>query len=727
MTRFYLHKTIIVTCLLLYAGMVSSQTWIPISNSKATVGVSSKVLEESKSVYKVNFLINGIQDREVVKDGVVYHQLSLNNYPGLLTHVGEPELPVITHQVALPAGATYKVKIVEMQWDKIAIGKLYPAQNNLSDIEKSTDLVVQETVYNGKEYTPEILNVSEKMRWRGIDNINIAICPFKYYPQDNTLSVLSQFILQVEFAESGADRQSGSTNLAAAGDDLHIFGNIVTPDPVTRTSSDTYDYFIILATAFAPESSIIKKFRRWKAYKGHKTKLVTTATTGTTCSSIKNYIAQEYANGVRYVLFIGDDEFIPLQTKPFVYSVDDIKDIKTDYWYGCMDGEADMLADIAIGRFPTNSFLDLENMINKTIAYESSPITFTDKALLIANKDRELDFNFFQYCLDSVYSASYTHPLDFTKAYGADASLGGNAATNSQLIDYINNGMNIVNYRGHGTNTCWDKWNYLDEDFCSSQISSLNAATNSVYFSVACFTGDIRNQTCMMETFLRSDHGAVAFIGATEKSARYSNTYYNRFLFTKLLNQNVYRIGDLNLAAHIQNISLLGTVESKGNAFSYICGGDPTLEIWTTNPEQIGFVSIIPNGNSMTISTNSTFNKVYLVSEDGEFLEEVNLYGGSATFVKPEENFFIAVNRQNHIPYIVYCNTGSNYIQNTSFDYDAIYTGSPLQIGYDVTTDQTNGNVYVNAGNKLEIKNGYGGVLIKNGFECKKGATLNIE
>ena len=50
-----------------------------------------------------------------------------------------------------------------------------------------------------------------------------------------------------------------------------------------------------------------------------------------------------------------------------------------------------------------------------------------------------------------------------------------------------------------------------------------------------------------------------------------------------------------------------------------------------------------------------------------------------------------------------------------------------MSIGYSVTTEVPYGNVTVESGNKLTIKNGYAGVEIPSGFECKAGAELVIE
>ena len=51
----------------------------------------------------------------------------------------------------------------------------------------------------------------------------------------------------------------------------------------------------------------------------------------------------------------------------------------------------------------------------------------------------------------------------------------------------------------------------------------------------------------------------------------------------------------------------------------------------------------------------------------------------------------------------------------------------PDTIGYGVTPDGEDGDVIVKNGYKLIIKNGSGGVTLDYGFECEKGAVLEIK
>lgn len=67
------------------------------------------------------------------------------------------------------------------------------------------------------------------------------------------------------------------------------------------------------------------------------------------------------------------------------------------------------------------------------------------------------------------------------------------------------------------------------------------------------------------------------------------------------------------------------------------------------------------------------------------------------------------------------------YIQNVTFNQDATYNNQgTVYIGYDVTNDKEHGNVIIKNGKTLKITNA-SEVIIKNGFECEKGATFIVE
>lgn len=229
----------------------------------------------------------------------------------------------------------------------------------------------------------------------------------------------------------------------------------------------------------------------------------------------------------------------------------------------------------------------------------------------------------------------------------------------------------------------------------------------------------------MMETFTRSTHGAVTFIGATRGTYTDANHPYNQYLFKKLFNNGVYQVGDLNVAAHIQNISICDSL-AKDNAFCYLCGGDPTLEIWTDSPQALSGVQLTTNGN-ITIDPGINNYTISLVSKQGMLIQKLLSVNNSCTFTPPCADFYIVINKHNYFPYIIYYDTSSNFIQNKKIDYDAYYRNSPITVGYDVTTSETYGNVIIKNGANLNIKVDSGDVILKNGFEVETGSTLVIE
>lgn len=691
---------------------INAQEWIPIDVNKDTIAVSKEIIESNSSIYRVRFTIHGLYDKLIENNYGRFHRLSFGNNAHL-SIIGEPALPLLSQLVSIPNNGDYSISVEEVKWDEIEIGRIYPAQKPLFEGENSKTFSIKNNVYSN-DYKPSIIHKGKEMDWRGIRNVNVSICPFIYHPNTNRLSILSDFILQICFSKS--DKQNNGTNEDIWG----LFDNSLEASRAMSYSFNNYNYLIIVGNDSILNSQELKDFQRWKAFKGFRTKAVSTTITSPIPQYLKNYINQEYDNGVRYVLFVGDDNQIPLSHITSAAG----RSVKSDYWYGCIGGDTDMEADVAIGRFSTNSLDDFRNMVNKTIKYEKS-YPATNTAILVANKQDAPGK--YQQCCETISNTPYNTPVSFSKLYGASSDDGGTNATNSQICSQINNGAHIVNYRGHGSYNLWPNWNISNEDFVDTQISNINEGTSAVFFSVACYTGDIQNQTCMMETFTRSTHGAVAFLGATESTYTNANHPYNQLLFQNLFNDSVYHVGDLNILSHIKNFSTYDTLcLAKDNAFCYLCGGDPTLEIWTDTPQTLSNVQLTTNGN-ITINPGINNYTISLVSKEGELIQRLLSANNSCTFTPPLSDFYIVINKHNYYPYIIYYDTSSNYIQNKTIDYDAYYRNSPITAGYNVTTSEVFGDVIIKDGAKMNIKVGSGGITLKNGFECQAGSSLVIE
>ena len=722
-------------CFLSFSCNVLSQGWISLDNKAEKETVTMDVLEDNTYTYKVKYQINGIYENIITNERGTYHNLSFGESSKLST-IGAPSLPLINRFVAIPEGTSPSISIIEDKWTDFSVGRIYPAQKPTRENEDTPEFYMDEKVYQ-EEFAPQRIHVSEEKEWRGIRCVNISICPFQYYPAEGRMSVMKEFILQINFIHSSLPIQKKRVYENA--DPYKIFDNHVfsasrnvSKFQTELSNSPKGDLLIIVGENMANiiNSQAMEEFRLWKAFKGIKTHVVSTAVTSTEEEYIRDYIRQQYNNGIRYVLFVGDETKVPI-----MYLVNEKgQDIFSDYWYGCLGGEDDCIADVPIGRFPTNQPNEFSNMVNKTIKYEKYHYPLNE-ALLVAYY-YYFDTNKYMKCSDSIRNASYSEPISFSRAYG-------DSATNNDVVQHINAKANIINYRGHGGTNVWGqedgwgivRWNCSNEKFHNSQINNMNDNACSVFFSIACETGGIQSDSvCMLEAFTRAQNGAVAFVGATIDTYPLPNNSFNMALFHKLLNDSIYRIGDAICSAHAKCISQVGGNDTITNetALSYVLGGDPTLELWTKVPDTIKNVNFDIIGDSVYISfdtiTNDSSYCSVVQSDDSITLSNVKFAGQSVRFHKPDGNFYAVINSHNYFPYIISCNFNVEELTATEVINEEHYYENPFDIidgniyGY-----TENSGVTIQNGGKLVIHNGSGGVTIYNGFECKQGGAFEIK
>ena len=709
--------------------MRGNPTWTPIDKSESKRSITITAIESNEKTYKAKVEVHGFYDNCLDIEGATYHKLSFDE-PGSLSFIGEPALPIISRLIAIPKGNNFEVKISDEKWtDEISIGHVMPCQKDYLETEERPPFEKNEAIYNGDVYQTENFYVGELQKWRSVDNRALNICPVRYMPREGKMFILKEFVLEILFDERAEVNPIDSS-------DMHLFLNqinLVKSEGANqlRDSNESYDYLII--TGYIPgidTCTAMNDFIRWKAFKGYKTKVVSTSTTGTTASQIKQYIINESSKGIKYVLFIGDNNLIPL----YEYDGGNLGSAKGDYGYACISGNNDVQADICIGRFSTNQLIELTNMINKTISYEKKARSYGKEVMLVAHQEGAPGN--YQGSSEAIRNAtSYNDTVSFTTAYGAPVSNGGNSASNAFVESEIIEGKNIINYRGHGDTDCWGDWNVNGESFYMGQITALCNETHDVYFCIACLNGKIDYQTkCFMEHIMCDRDGAAGVIASTAETYTSQNDSYNQNLFSKLLTDRIYNIGELNVASHFATISYAtGTAQEEAifNAFSYLCGCDPSLEIWTGNTKLLNNYKLTLNGQNLTVyNVNISGYKVSVVNENGSLFSAVNTTGSSFTFPIPAGNFYIVLNKHNYVPRIIYVNVTDSYIQNKSFnetgvDYYYIKNGT-ICAGYDVTSSIQDGNVTVKNGSKLTIDKS-GGVLIKNGFKCELGGELQIK
>jgi hypothetical protein len=234
---------------------------------------------------------------------------------------------------------------------------------------------------------------------------------------------------------------------------------------------------------------------------------------------------------------------------PAYYQIDEqgfaINTFATDDWYAYIDG--DSLPDIAIGRFPTQTAVQVQTIVSKILQYETTPELgeWRSRVIFVADDemkgcpDRELLSNcwdrfFLQQHLDDVErSASLvSEAFDHVKVYLMEFPFGNAAekpAAKKAYLTELKKGGIISHYAGHGGfDKMADENVFFQSDADATKIQ--NGSRYYVFTAYSCSIGtfDLPAQSSIAELLLMSPGGgsiasfasaAPAFSGASNALA----------------------------------------------------------------------------------------------------------------------------------------------------------------------------------------------------------------
>lgn len=220
-------------------------------------------------------------------------------------------------------------------------------------------------------------------------------------------------------------------------------------------------------------------------------------------ADIKAEIISQYQTGLKYVLIVGDDSYIPCVSE-------------SDNYYACMDG--DNIPDIAIGRFPCSSATELGYMVDKALRYENTHGAWVNNMIYVGgttnNPYSEMDWSKREYLRQ--YIIEYVN-------------------SKSRLTQRINEGIGLIIYGGNSSYTAWE---YLNTD----DLYRLNNLLNPIVFSVSAYSGSLTHYS-LLQSLMENPCGSVATIGCAV------DTGYSQLIvpFCSVLGNKPQRLGDLFL------------------------------------------------------------------------------------------------------------------------------------------------------------------------------------
>jgi hypothetical protein len=252
---------------------------------------------------------------------------------------------------------------------------------------------------------------------------------------------------------------------------------------------------------------------------------------------------------LRYVLLLGDatydfkDYFHSGQTNQVPPLL-----VKTSYlWtssdpaYAAVNGE-DSLPDIAIGRLPARTAEEARTLVDKTLAFESSPHDLSAKAVLVAdNQDPAGPFE-----TNSDEIAALLAPRQTEKIYLRDV---GTSAMRSTITSAFDRGSSLMSYVGHGAVAIWASENV----FNIKDVPNLAPQPEQPFLlTMNCLNGYFHapGLNSLAEELVKADaKGAIGAFAPSGLSLDNPAHAYEMALVAEIVSSRHLRLGDAVLAA----------------------------------------------------------------------------------------------------------------------------------------------------------------------------------
>lgn len=510
---------------------------------------------------------------------------------------GEPVLPYKTARILIPQNHT--LVSVEVTGEKIKLPGQYliePGQVQIpTSSDNSTYTPPNPDIYQSENPFPaspyQVIAVQD---FRGYKILLVGLIPVEYIPVDRELSYFGSMNVSVETApiEEPNPLYRGTVvdeeRVRVMVDNPELLKTYLPIDWPTPLALDPGDYDMVIITD-STLTPTFQEYANWRTNnRGISTivydidTILTNYSGDDAAEKMRNFIIDAYTTwGIEYVLLGGDVEIIPYR---LLYSKYDngqhiyIGNIPADIYYAGLGGtwdndndhiygemnsadgtdEADLLADVYVGRAPVNDVTEAQNFCYKIRSYEESNLgTYRCDWLFFATKlsDTVKGGDYKDNTEDQKLGSS--HGFDITTVY---QSQGG---TGAEVIDALNDGQRIGNSAGHGNHISFGMIDCADVD----------ALTNTEYcliYAWNCLTNKFEENDAISEYFLYTAHGAFAYIG---------NSRYGWWAWVDLGTYGIYYGASHNFELEFYDALLVKEIPRVGPALQ------DSKEAWSAYPE----------------------------------------------------------------------------------------------------------------------------------------------
>ncbi|MEI6899962.1 MAG: C25 family cysteine peptidase, partial [Bacteroidota bacterium] len=476
----------------------------------------------------------------IVKAIGSYQTVTFNNT--VLSGVaGEPTLPYQAVSLLLPPGESAISVTILGEEETLIPGTftIYPHQPPRPISEgASTTFIKNEKIYAQNRTYPE--QVTGNLMTQYLNGYAFALSTFtsvKYNPVTGTYSYYKKITLKIttqgdEKSTEAMGNRSSSPSALKRVKDFAQNPELVSSYPALKSMQSTYKMLIItpaaLQTGFQP---LINMYTA----QGLTTQLTTTESISASSSGwdmpekIRNYIKDQYQNsGIEYVLLGGNPQHVPFRgffchvisgggyedsnipADLYFSGMDGDYDSNGNHLYGEMTDNPDFLPEVSVARFTVDNMTELQNMVHKTVAYQTTPVLGEMKKPFLVGEhlydDPMTEGGTYLELLvnDNTDNGYFTHGIfsstnNIDRLYDTLVSPPSNmwSWSLSQLLSRINSGKQFIHHSGHSN------YNYMMRmmtyDITNSNFYNVNGIVHNytLMYSHGCMCGGFDDPTCI--------------------------------------------------------------------------------------------------------------------------------------------------------------------------------------------------------------------------------------
>ncbi len=733
----------IILFILLIVSWVSNGTgheWVNIQSVQPS-SPRSQLLESTLERSAINFHFDGFFLDEVTTPKGPALVVSLQDGTPIL-EAGSPDLPKLTASVIIPDLARMDVQITHSEYTDYHDIFIAPSKGNLSrDIDPGSIPYVFGKAYHRNEFYPGTLaQLQTPYILRDYRGQTVVIFPFQYNPVTGTLRVYHSVTIEIKQVDNAGVnpfiRYKETDHVDAEFNRIYErhFMNIqqVRYAPVEEQGN-------MLVICYGDFMDEMEPFVEWKRMTGIPIEIVDVASIGN-AAQIKTYVQNYYtANGLTFLLLVGDAEQVPTRAYGGVSA--------SDNSYGFISGN-DSYAEVFVGRFSAETPEQVVTQVERVIKYEKDPLISTDwftRQTGIASSqgpgdDDEMDYEHIRNIQSDLLNYTYTSCSELFDGTQGNLDAPGNP-TPSMVAADVNAGVSMIAYTGHGSETSWGT-----SGFSNSHVDQLtNTHMLPFIWSVACSNGVFTGYTCFAEAWMRAtdDAGEPAGAIATLMSTVSQSWDPPMDAQDEMIDILVESYAD-NIKRTYGGISFNGCmkmIDDYGSSGSYetnawTCFGDPSLVVRTAFPQTmtvthnpvafIGSTQFMVNCTTEGAQVGLTVNDVLIGSaivQNGVAVVEFEplLLEDTMTVVATAYNCLPVINevpvQHPEGPFVIFSTCSVNdagFNGNGLLDYgeqvllsvDLSNVGTEEATG--VTTLLTSGNPYITISDNTEA---YGNIL----------------